>query len=246
MATLGLLPPYTAEDIEKAYLAKFNAIRPDLGGDREAFYAVQKAYMAAKEYVKFRGDRRGWIAKRMDEYLVVQEVIERIRQFGADVETDSINWLQKSFGDFADLTEEMRARFSKVVRDEVEAMSRRLDDSAHQFADSLKARWPLEEMLGADLIAATRRRIERAQDLLRSANLTVTEVCMMVGYSSLGSFSSRFRELTGESPVEYRERFARDGAPRIPGCFLFMRGVSVLDHRPSRPDAESSNPGEAP
>jgi hypothetical protein len=105
MATLGLLPPYTAEDIEKAYLAKIKAIRPDLGGDREAFYAVQKAYMAAKEYVKFRGDRRGWIAKRMDEYLVVQEVIERIRQFGADVETDSLNWLQKSFGDFADLTE---------------------------------------------------------------------------------------------------------------------------------------------
>jgi AraC-like DNA-binding protein len=35
-----------------------------------------------------------------------------------------------------------------------------------------------------------RRRIERAQDLLRSANLTVTEICMMVGYSSLGSFSS--------------------------------------------------------
>jgi len=38
----------------------------------------------------------------------------------------------------------------------------------------------------------TRRRIERAQDLLRSANLTVTEVCMAVGFSSLGSFSSRF------------------------------------------------------
>ena len=89
---------------------------------------------------------------------------------------------------------------------------------------------------------ATRRRIERAQDLLRSANLTVTEVCMMVGYSSLGSFSSRFRELTGETPVEYRERFASDGAPRIPGCFLFMRGVSVLDHRPCD---GSSNPGEA-
>ncbi len=92
---------------------------------------------------------------------------------------------------------------------------------------------------------ATRRRIERAQDLLRSANLTVTEVCMLVGYSSLGSFSSRFRELTGESPVEYRDRFARDGAPRIPGCFLFMRGVSVLDHRPPSTSDGSSNPGEA-
>lgn len=90
----------------------------------------------------------------------------------------------------------------------------------------------------------TRRRIERAQDLLRSANLTVTEVCMAVGYASLGSFSSRFRELTGESPVEYRDRFAQQGAPRIPGCWLFMRGVVVLDHR-NRASPESSNAGEA-
>jgi transcriptional regulator GlxA family with amidase domain len=92
---------------------------------------------------------------------------------------------------------------------------------------------------------AARRRVERAQDLLRSANLTVTEVCMVVGYSSLGSFSSRFRELTGESPLQYRDRFARDGAPRIPGCFLFMRGVTVLDHRNGTDGGRSSNPGEA-
>jgi AraC-like DNA-binding protein len=71
----------------------------------------------------------------------------------------------------------------------------------------------------------TRRRIERAQDLLRSANLTVTEVCMLVGFSSLGSFSSRFRELVGESPKQYRDRWAARGGPHIPGCFLFMRGV---------------------
>lgn len=71
----------------------------------------------------------------------------------------------------------------------------------------------------------TRRRIERAQDLLRSANLTVTEVCMMVGFSSLGSFSTRFRELVGESPSQYRDRWAAKGGPHIPGCFLFMRGI---------------------
>lgn len=77
----------------------------------------------------------------------------------------------------------------------------------------------------------TRRRIERAQDLLRSANLTVTEVCMMVGFSSLGSFSSRFRALVGESPTEYRDRWAATGGPRIPGCFLFMRGVDSWTDR---------------
>ncbi|SNY55904.1 helix-turn-helix transcriptional regulator [Paractinoplanes atraurantiacus] len=70
----------------------------------------------------------------------------------------------------------------------------------------------------------SRRRIAHAQDLLRHANLTVTEVCMAVGFSSLGSFSSRFSELVGESPAAYQRRFA-DGQPHIPGCYLFMRGV---------------------
>jgi len=105
MVTLGLLPPYTAEDVERAYLARIKDIRPDLGGDREAFYDVQNAYMQAKEYVKFRGDRRGWIARQMDEYLAVQEVIDRLKAFGAQVETDSVDWLEKSFGDFAELSE---------------------------------------------------------------------------------------------------------------------------------------------
>ena len=80
----------------------------------------------------------------------------------------------------------------------------------------------------------TRRRIERAQDLLRSANLTVTEVCMLVGFSSLGSFSSRFRELVGESPAAYRDRWTAQGGPHIPGCFLFMRGID----RSPRPDPQ--------
>jgi AraC-like DNA-binding protein len=70
----------------------------------------------------------------------------------------------------------------------------------------------------------TRRRIERAQDLLRSANLTVTEICMLVGFASLGSFSSRFSELVGESPTAYRNRWAAQGGPHIPGCYLFVRG----------------------
>jgi hypothetical protein len=109
MVTLGLLPPYTAEDVERAYLGKIKSIRPDLGGDRSAFYDVQNAYMQAKEYVKFRGDRRGWIAKRMDEYLAVQEVIERLQRFGADVQTDALDWLEKSFGDFAELSETVNA-----------------------------------------------------------------------------------------------------------------------------------------
>jgi transcriptional regulator GlxA family with amidase domain len=74
----------------------------------------------------------------------------------------------------------------------------------------------------------TRRRIERAQDLLRHANLTVTEICGLVGFASLGSFSRRFSQLVGESPTAYRDRWAARGGPHVPGCYLFMRGPKDL------------------
>src|SRR5689334_24589186 len=50
------------------------------------------------------------------------------------------------------------------------------------------------------------RRIERAKLLLRRGDLSVTDVCMAVGCTSLGSFSARFTELVGETPSAYRAR----------------------------------------
>ncbi|GAA3831518.1 hypothetical protein GCM10022226_60780 [Sphaerisporangium flaviroseum] len=71
------------------------------------------------------------------------------------------------------------------------------------------------------------RRIERAKALLRRGDLSVTDVCMAVGCTSLGSFSARFTELVGESPSAYR---ARDHAElaAIPACW------AKLVTRPSR------------
>jgi len=70
----------------------------------------------------------------------------------------------------------------------------------------------------------TRLRIARAKRLLTRERLAVTEVCMAVGYESLGSFSSRFRAIVGASPSEYQRRlFAipfRNPAGFIPNCFL--------------------------
>ena len=71
-------------------------------------------------------------------------------------------------------------------------------------------------------LCLTRRRIERAKDLLRSANLTVTEICFLVGFGSLGSFSRRFSELVGLSPSAYRERSRARSAAPVPGCFVLM------------------------
>ncbi|GAA2299562.1 helix-turn-helix transcriptional regulator [Streptomyces kunmingensis] len=63
------------------------------------------------------------------------------------------------------------------------------------------------------------RRIERAKALLRRGDLTVTEVCFAVGCTSLGSFSSRFTELVGQTPSAYRAR-SHDDAGGIPACIV--------------------------
>jgi AraC-like DNA-binding protein len=87
----------------------------------------------------------------------------------------------------------------------------------------------------------SQRRVERAQDLLRATNLTVTEVCHAVGYSSLGSFSARFHEIVGETPKEFQARWGAK-APRIPGCYVLMWGLaerrgSAIPEKPSDPGA---------
>jgi AraC-like DNA-binding protein len=62
-----------------------------------------------------------------------------------------------------------------------------------------------------------RRRVERAMFLLRNSDSSVTEICMEVGFSSLGTFSRTFTEIVGESPSAYRIRGA---FPYVPGCFV--------------------------
>lgn len=68
----------------------------------------------------------------------------------------------------------------------------------------------------------THRRIERAEEMLRSADLSVTEICNLVGFSSLGTFSARFKARTGLTPSEYRTRHVGRGAALIPGCYAML------------------------
>ena len=63
------------------------------------------------------------------------------------------------------------------------------------------------------------RRIERAKTLLRRGDMSVTDVCFAVGCTSLGSFSTRFTELVGESPSAYRGRSHQEAAV-IPPCII--------------------------
>jgi transcriptional regulator GlxA family with amidase domain len=61
-----------------------------------------------------------------------------------------------------------------------------------------------------------RRRVERAMYLLRSTDRSVTDICMAVGFSSLGTFSRVFRDIVGETPSAHRRR---GPLPPAPSCF---------------------------
>lgn len=75
-------------------------------------------------------------------------------------------------------------------------------------------------------------RLERAKELLARDDLAITDVCLEVGFSSLGSFSTLFARRTGESPSGYRRRMRRwtqvpDWIIRapVPFCFLHYLGL---------------------
>jgi hypothetical protein len=103
--TLGLLPPYTIDDVKRAYMDKVKDAHPDHGGDRAEFDKIQHAFEQGQEYLRFRSDRRKWIAARMDEYMAALALNEQLHELGAEVETVMLDWVRRSFGDFADLTE---------------------------------------------------------------------------------------------------------------------------------------------
>ena len=78
----------------------------------------------------------------------------------------------------------------------------------------------------------TQRRIERARQMLARDNHAITDICFEVGYQSLGSFSTLFRQQVGLSPSEFRRGLRRifpvpEVPPHrlVPGCFLMRYGI---------------------
>jgi AraC-like DNA-binding protein len=69
-------------------------------------------------------------------------------------------------------------------------------------------------------------RIAKAKELLRNTDLSVTEICVAVGFESLGSFSTLFRKLVGIAPSAYRERSQPTTTPHyIPFCVCLLHGI---------------------
>jgi AraC-like DNA-binding protein len=94
----------------------------------------------------------------------------------------------------------------------------------------------------------THRRVERAEEMLRSADLSVTEICHLVGFSSLGTFSARFKTRTGLTPSEYRAKHVGRGASLIPGCYamLWAGGFPTMRSATTRSATLKKRPGPRP
>jgi len=83
----------------------------------------------------------------------------------------------------------------------------------------------------------SRAQVEKAKHLLILTDLSITDVCMAVGFSSLGSFSALFSRRVGMPPSGFRRRYRRGLGPEpklpasvIPGCLSLMAGISEKEH----------------
>jgi AraC-like DNA-binding protein len=100
---------------------------------------------------------------------------------------------------------------------DISALARSASVSTAYFSRSFKAAFgetPHQYLMS--------RRMERAKALLRSGNLAVTDVCLAVGFTSLGSFSTQFRRFVGDSPSAYRKRDGHGELARLPNCYVRM------------------------
>jgi hypothetical protein len=108
MMLLGLLPPYTLEDVEKAHKARAREAHPDHGGSQHDFLRVQEAYASARDYVQFHDGRRQWLAAQVEPYLRQQEIVATILEHGGAAQIEQVDWMARSDGDFAVLAERLR------------------------------------------------------------------------------------------------------------------------------------------
>jgi AraC-like DNA-binding protein len=94
-----------------------------------------------------------------------------------------------------------------------------------------------------------RRRLERSAMLLRTTDWPITRICITVGWSSLGSFTTSFTRMFGRSPGTYRAAFPPPAARvRIPACIVKVYGrpelrtfreANAADHPAYSPDQDS-------
>jgi DNA polymerase-3 subunit epsilon len=128
---------------------------------------------------------------------------------------------------FPDMETAAQGRFLGIIRDEAGALSTRLDQTAAEYADSLKTEWPLEEMRGVDLIEAARRQIQSSLSLRTKLEEIDEAIWLKVdSYSLMQAFAYVARRLQEEFQI--REiRFALADAGALAHLDLIWSGAPL-------------------
>ncbi len=137
--------------------------------------------------------------------LLLQTLTEGSRATLGNVRAAAENLLQ-----YPDMENEQRDLFVRIIRDEAETMSQRINHASTEFADTLKTRWPLEDMLGSDLLQAAQRRIEQKLDLSVTMETLGSDLWIRVDSFSLlqglSYLAARLKDKCGVEAVALRLR----------------------------------------
>lgn len=156
--------------------------------------------------------------------------------------------------DTPDLEPLMRQRFLAVVREEVHSLGARIAALAEHSAADVKTRWPLEEMLGADLLAAAQRRIESAgRQRVTAAEVDGTLWLKLDSFALLQALlhlAARLHEEYGVPRLQLRLQAAAGGAASVirraqidlvwPAQALSTETVMAWEGEPMRVDGQAS------
>lgn len=110
MQRLGLLPPYSIEDVKKAYRQRAKAAHPDGGGNSADFAALHADYQRALSLAAFHESRRRWLGDRVERYVERTQLIAQLEELGgrADFQRPD-NYLQDYGPDYAEILCELVA-----------------------------------------------------------------------------------------------------------------------------------------
>ncbi len=146
---------------------------------------------------------------------------------GTRASLGSIRAAVETIASFPEMTSEEQARFIAIIGDEASRLTGRLDQTVSEFADSLRSEWPLEDMRGADLIAAARRRIETGAGLPTKLESVDESVWLRVdSYSLLQGITYLARRLRDEFGIR-EVRFNLEAADALAHLDLIWTGAPL-------------------
>jgi DNA polymerase III subunit epsilon len=176
-------------------------IAPVLGSATDAAAKVAPDAMSGFVLILDNITRRIEAGNRRD--LLLQTLTQ-----GTRASLASMRAAVETIASFPDMDKEAQTRFIGIIGEEAQQLSSRLDQTVDEFADSLRTEWPLEDMRGADLIAAARRRIETRIGLPTKLEAVDESIWLKVdSYSLMQAVTylvSRLHEEFGIREVRFR------------------------------------------